>query len=154
MVTTLYKCPPANLYSPRVYSIKITFVDHLYSSSSTVTNRFQNFFVACVQLKSCRITLNFSHFLSQVKQYAIFFWLETAVLGIAMKKLSLLKAIKCIILTCQGKQFCNNYGSSGIFMDYNSGPKILFSEVLNIGQFHSPQPCKSANYSARSVSKL
>ena len=31
-------------------------------------------------------------------------------------------------------------------MDFNSGPKILFPEFLNIGQFHSPQPCKSADY--------
>ena len=34
VVSTLYKCPPANLYFPHVYSLKITFVDHLYSSSS------------------------------------------------------------------------------------------------------------------------
>ena len=31
-------------------------------------------------------------------------------------------------------------------MDFNSGPKILFPEFLNIGQFHSPQPWKSADY--------
>ena len=31
-------------------------------------------------------------------------------------------------------------------MDFNSGPKILFPEFLNIGQFHSHQPCKSADY--------
>ena len=63
-----------------------------------------------------------------------------------MKKPSLLKATKCIILTCRGKWYFNNYGSSGIFMDFNSGPKILFPEFLNIGQFHSHQPCKSADY--------
>ena len=31
-------------------------------------------------------------------------------------------------------------------MDVNSGPKILSPEFLNIRQFHSPQPCKSADY--------
>ena len=34
MISTLYKCPAANLYFPHVYSIKIRFLDHLYSSSS------------------------------------------------------------------------------------------------------------------------
>ena len=34
VVSTLYKCPAANLYFPHVYSIKIRFFDHLYSSSS------------------------------------------------------------------------------------------------------------------------
>ena len=34
MVSTLYKCPAANLYFPHVYRIKIRFFDHLYSSSS------------------------------------------------------------------------------------------------------------------------
>ena len=34
VVSTLYKSPAANLYFPHVYSIKIRFFDHLYSSSS------------------------------------------------------------------------------------------------------------------------
>ena len=33
-------------------------------------------------------------------------------------------------------------------MDFNTGPKVPFPGVLDIGQFHSPQmkPCKSAYY--------
>ena len=31
-------------------------------------------------------------------------------------------------------------------MAFNSCPKILFPGFLNICQFHSPQPCKSADY--------
>ena len=33
-------------------------------------------------------------------------------------------------------------------MDFNSGPKVPFPGVLDIGQFHSPQmkPCKSPDY--------
>ena len=33
-------------------------------------------------------------------------------------------------------------------MDFNTGPKVPFPAVLNIGQFHSPQmkPCKSPDY--------
>ena len=34
MVSTLYKCPLPNFYFPPVYSLKIPFVDHLYSSTS------------------------------------------------------------------------------------------------------------------------
>ena len=36
----------------------------------------------------------------------------------------------------------------GIFVDFNSSPKVPFPGVLDIGQFHSPQmkPCKSADY--------
>ena len=36
----------------------------------------------------------------------------------------------------------------GIFVDFNSGPKVPFPRILDIGQFHSPQmkPCKSADY--------
>ena len=36
----------------------------------------------------------------------------------------------------------------GIFVDFNTGPKVPFPGVLDIGQFHSPQmnPCKSADY--------
>ena len=35
-----------------------------------------------------------------------------------------------------------------IFVDFNTGPKVPFPGVLDIGQFHSPQmkPCKSADY--------
>ena len=36
-------------------------------------------------------------------------------------------------------------------MDFNSGPKVPFPGVLDIGHFHSPQmkPCKSADYSIK-----
>ena len=36
----------------------------------------------------------------------------------------------------------------GIFVDFNTGPKVPFPGVLDIGQFHSPQmkPCKLADY--------
>ena len=43
MVSTLYKCSPANLNFPHLYSLKITFVDHLYSSSSQQLIGFRNF---------------------------------------------------------------------------------------------------------------
>ena len=36
----------------------------------------------------------------------------------------------------------------GIFVDFNSGPKVPFPGVLDIGEFHSlrMKPCKSADY--------
>ena len=36
----------------------------------------------------------------------------------------------------------------GIFVDFNSGPKVPFPGVLDIGEFHSPRmkPCKSAEF--------
>ena len=36
-------------------------------------------------------------------------------------------------------------------MDFNSGPKVPFPGVLDIGHFHSPQmkPCKSTDYSIK-----
>ena len=43
VVSTLYKCSPANLNFPHLYSLKITFVDHLYSSSSQQLIGFRNF---------------------------------------------------------------------------------------------------------------
>ena len=39
----------------------------------------------------------------------------------------------------------------GILVDFNSGPKVPFPGVLDIGHFHSPRmkPCKSADYSIK-----